>query len=182
MDLTDLVVDDGTVTRAQGRVVAQAGNARFEPVGWFATAQDGPRPAGPGVALIGVDTDTLVRRREHEGAIEGYATLAGIWAENALVVSHQAPPGLLPEHHADRPARPEHAWSQATAESAYDELREHMSDWLAYEIGRIETWDGMVVLTAKVVRVLPDLADWARPLPEGMLALDVWLAPHPHTL
>jgi len=57
-----------------------------------------------------------------------------------------------------------------------------MRAWQAYEIGQHEAWDGPLTVTAKVVRVLPDLVDWARSLPEGMLVLDVWLAPHPHAL
>ena len=57
-----------------------------------------------------------------------------------------------------------------------------MQEWLAYEIGQTQTWDGLLTLTAKVVRILPGLVDWARPLPDGMLTLDVWLAPHPHAL
>jgi hypothetical protein len=57
-----------------------------------------------------------------------------------------------------------------------------MRDWSAYEIGQTESWDGLLTLSVKVVRVLPALVAWAQPLPDGMLALDVWLAPHPHAL
>lgn len=188
MNLSDLVLDDGTVTRAQGRVVAYEGMTWFEPTGWFnhvlypVGGEPPPRPTGYGVPVLGVDTDTLLRRQEKEGGIEGYATLAGIWAEEALVVSHQAAPGLLPEHSADRPPRPPQTWPHAEAEAAYEDLRQSAHDWSAYEIGQTETWDGFLTLSVKVVRVLPGLVDWARPLPDGMVALDVWLAPHPHAL
>ena len=188
MDLSQLVLHDGTMTRAQGRVVAYEGKTWFEPMGWLPHVlyppggEPPPRPSGYGVSVLGVDTDTLLRRREKDGGIEGYATLAGIWAEEALVVSHQAAPGLLPEHHADRPPRPEQTWPHAEAEAAHEDVKQHMRDWLVYELGQTETWDGLLSLSVKVIRVLPELSDWARALPEGMLALDVWLAPHPHAL
>jgi hypothetical protein len=183
VDLSELVLRDGTVTRAQGRVVAHEGKTWFEPTERFGPAIEAPRPSGYGVAVLGVDVDTLTRRVEaDDGTVEGHATLAGIWAEDALVVSHQAAPGLLPEHQQDRPARPDHPWSHDQAEAAYDELNAHMRDWSAYEIGQTESWDGLLTLSVKVVRVLPGLIEWARPLPDGMLALDVWLAPHPHAL
>jgi hypothetical protein len=182
VDLTELVLDDGTVTRADGRVVAYEAKTWFEPMAWSESLLAAPRPSEYAVSVLGVDIDTLGRRREQDGGVEGYATLSGIWAEDALVVSHQAGPGLLPDHHAERPTRPEQAWPRADVEAAYDALRHHMHPWLAYEIGQAERWDGTLLLSAKVVRVLPGLVEWARQLPEGVLALDVWLAPHPHAL
>jgi hypothetical protein len=181
VDLTELVLDDGTMTRAQGRVIVHEGKTWFEPMGWFDHVHGAPHSYG--VPVLGVEMDTLSRRGEEKDAgVEGYATLAGIWAEDALVVSHQAAPGLLPEHHAERPARPEKPWPASDAEAAYDDVKQHMREWLVYEIGQTQTWDGLLTLTAKVVRILPGFVDWARPLPDGMLTLDVWLAPHPHAL
>ena len=90
--------------------------------------------------------------------------------------------GLLPEHHADRPARPDQPWPAVDAEAAYNMVETLWLEWLAYEIGQTQTWDGLLHPDSQGRPYPASLVDWARPLPDGMLTLDVWLAPHPHAL
>ena len=72
VDLTELVLDDGTMTRAQGRVVVHDGKTWFEPMGWFDHVQDAPHSYG--VPVLGVDMDALsLRGEEKDGAVEGCA-------------------------------------------------------------------------------------------------------------
>jgi hypothetical protein len=48
-----------------------------------------PRPTGIGVGSEGVDLDDLSRRRENDGAVEGWAALTGVWNGQHLEVTDQ---------------------------------------------------------------------------------------------
>jgi hypothetical protein len=98
MDFDDLVVRDGDLVTASGRLVRDYKGDWLEPPVWVAAAGvgGGPRtirPAAPGkVRVAGADFDALARRFEDAGIVEGYAKLSGIWSAGQLQVQHQEPP------------------------------------------------------------------------------------------
>ena len=98
VDLAGGVLRDGDTVRASGRVVAADGVTWFEPplpvplVAYAPGREPPPRPAGLGVPAIGVDLARLDRRREKQGAVEGWATLTGTWRQDRLRVAGQGPP------------------------------------------------------------------------------------------
>jgi hypothetical protein len=98
VDVSGLVLRDGDTVRASGRVVAVDGATWFDPplpvpaILYAPGRQPPPRPTGLGVPAVGVDLARLDRRREKQGAVEGWATLAGIWQQERLLVSEQGPP------------------------------------------------------------------------------------------
>lgn len=99
---------DGPLHVASGRIVSVPG----WPVRFCAPAPSTlmlitptPPPAycESGVDVEGVDLDALQGRREAEGAVEGYASLTGVWDGTTLVVTKQSAPNADP----GPPARPD---------------------------------------------------------------------------
>lgn len=106
MDLTGLVMREGVLARASGRVLVIEGTAWFEwPPPRILVLVRPPRPPAKGpyaVRAHGVDLDRLDRAKRHDGGIlEGWATLTGTWRRGELHVSAQAPPAR-PEYRTDR--------------------------------------------------------------------------------
>jgi hypothetical protein len=98
VELSGLVLRDGVVARASGRVLAIDGTVWFErPLPRFATGRfpQPPHPSRYAVRASGVDLDRLDRRTSYEGGVvEGWATLAGTWRQRELHVTAQtAAPG-----------------------------------------------------------------------------------------
>ena len=97
MDFNCLVVHDGDPVTASGRLVRISGpaGAWFEPP-MAVPAVGGPRtvrPASPAaVRVAGADFDALSSRFDDHGAVDGFATLTGIWSAGQLHVEHQGPP------------------------------------------------------------------------------------------
>lgn len=97
MDFNTLVVHDGDPVTASGRLVRISGpaGAWFEPP-MAVPAVGGPRtvrPASPAaVRVAGADFDDLASRFDDHGAVDGFATLTGIWSAGQLHVEHQGPP------------------------------------------------------------------------------------------
>jgi hypothetical protein len=97
MRLDSLVLTAGARTSADGRVVAIGGKVTFEPplpvalAAWFPGHEPAPRASHLGVAVEGVDTAALARRREKDGAVEGWAHLSGVWLGDRLQVEAQEP-------------------------------------------------------------------------------------------
>lgn len=130
MDVSGLVLHDGDTVRASGRVVADDGGTWFEPplpvpaILYAPGRQPPPRPRGLGVPAIGVDLARLDRRWEKQGAVEGYATLAGTWQQERLLVAEQGPPiGSVSEGPGwRRPPCPEPAggWPQGDVDENVD--------------------------------------------------------------
>ena len=56
-------------------------------------------------------------------------------------------------------------------------LRDHHEEWNLYQWGPVNTQDGQTCMTAKLTRVLRQIAVWAASLPDGILSLDPWLMP-----
>ena len=102
MDLTPLLLTAGRTAEATGRVVAFAGRTWFEPplpVTLLMThPQPPPRPSGLGVLAEGVDLTALHNTRSGDGAVEGWASLTGVWSGEALQVTAQAAPRPPTQH------------------------------------------------------------------------------------
>lgn len=96
MDLTGLVLRDGVVARASGRVLVVGDTAWFEdplPVQLLAFPQLEASEPGPlAIRVHGVDPDRLDRRvRYADGGIEGWATLTGVVRQREMHVRDQEP-------------------------------------------------------------------------------------------
>jgi hypothetical protein len=96
---TSPVVTDGTRVATTGRVVQVPGRAvRFcapvptADVGWLPGHQPAPQHCDVGVDVEGVDLAALHDRRERDGAVEGWARLAGSYRDGTLTVEDQRPP------------------------------------------------------------------------------------------
>jgi hypothetical protein len=96
MDLDGLVVRDGDLVTASGRLVRNQAGDWFEPPAGVAAVGGGPRmirPVSPvAVRVAGADFDELAGRFDDEGAVEGSATLTGIWSADQLQAQRQASP------------------------------------------------------------------------------------------
>ncbi len=92
MDWDTLVVRDGDRATASGRLVRDQAGDWFEPLLPVAAAAvgGGPRRVRPvsrlAVRVAGADFDELAGRFEDDGAVEGFATLTGIWSAGQLRV------------------------------------------------------------------------------------------------
>lgn len=96
VDLTGLVMREGVVARASGRVLVTDGTAWFEPP--LAQALPAIFPPPPpsksryAVRVHGVDLGRLDRAKQHDGGIlEGWTTLTGVWRQRELHVHAQTP-------------------------------------------------------------------------------------------
>lgn len=89
MDIAELVLRDGDLVRATGRVVVDGDEVWFEPPlpMLLVYSSDPPawRPSGLGVRTVGVDLEALD---------EGWASLSGVWQDDRLVVREQSSPDL----------------------------------------------------------------------------------------
>jgi hypothetical protein len=68
-------------------------------------------------------------------------------------------------------------WTKAQVRDAAAQLRTNMDRWHIYITGETVTEDGQTRVQADTVRVLPEMIDWARPLPDGLVKITPWLAP-----
>lgn len=89
---------DGDAVETAGRVVAVAGEVRFEPrlprhLPYYPPgAAPAPTISGLGVFARGVDLSSLQDRFDKDGALEGFATLHGWWDAGVVQVTEQGPP------------------------------------------------------------------------------------------
>jgi hypothetical protein len=68
-------------------------------------------------------------------------------------------------------------WTKAQLDGFRDYLRERSEQWPLLQHGPRHTEDGQARFAIRLVRVLPEIATWADSLPDGIVALDPWLAP-----
>jgi hypothetical protein len=68
-------------------------------------------------------------------------------------------------------------WTKDQLEAIRGDLEENSDRWSLREMGPRHLEDGQVRLRASLTRILPEIAEWAAPLPEGILDLDPWLRP-----
>lgn len=96
MDFDALVLRDGDRVTATGRVVRNETGDWFQPRLPVRLPGGVPRRVKPvwhgAVRVTGADVDQLGDRFERDGAVEGFATLTGIWSAEQLQVDHQARP------------------------------------------------------------------------------------------
>ncbi|WP_326999840.1 hypothetical protein OHA72_32485 [Dactylosporangium sp. NBC_01737] len=95
-DPAALVVDDGDVVEASGRVIAAPGKpARFcapAPVPAIGRVDDAPPQCATGVDVTGVDAAKLADATVVKGVTVGQARLRGTWKAGVLHVTTQGPP------------------------------------------------------------------------------------------
>jgi hypothetical protein len=69
-------------------------------------------------------------------------------------------------------------WTKAELEAVRAHLHAHQEDWNLYAWGGYSsTEDGQAKITARLTRILPEVAAWADSLPAGILDLEPWLLP-----
>jgi hypothetical protein len=68
-------------------------------------------------------------------------------------------------------------WTKAQVHDTAAHLRTNMDRWQIYVTGESVTEDGQTLVQADSVRVVPEMIDWARPLPDGLVRIAPWLAP-----
>lgn len=264
MDLDGLVLRDGDRVTVSGRLIRADQGDWLQPPS-FGTdpgmpvtdpSRSRPRIRSPrrgAVRIVGADFDALANRLEHNGAIEGSATVTGVWSGEQLRINRQNPPRprsawvlpwitppcppppggwpdvirrgdilldydlgdlqetgaavavtlFRPSDHqavlvvaASDPAavearlRPQlgdllcvvpSRWTKAELDLVRSYLHGKFEQWNLYQLGPQNTADGQTCIAARLVRVLPEIAAWADSLPDGIVALDPWLAPDPPT-
>jgi hypothetical protein len=98
----------------------------------------------------------------------------------ALVVATSQPDAaeaLLRPIYGDALCIVESRWSPDQVEDVRQTLHEHWAQWGIYELGDQAGEDAQVTVSAKIVRVLPDLAEWSLTLPYGIFDVTPWLGP-----
>ena len=264
MDFGALVLRDGDRVTASGRLIRTDQGDWLQPSTFgvdqgmsVADLGRGERRIAPprrgAVRLVGADFDALANRLEQGGAVDGFATVTGVWSGEQLRVSLQTPPeprsawvlpwttppcpppsGGWPQvtrrgdimldydlgdlldtgaavtvthfRPADNQAvlvvaasdqaavearlRPQlgdllcvvpSRWTKAQLEEVRSYLHQRFEQWNLHQLGPQVTADGQTRITARLVRVLPEVAAWADSLPDGIVALDPWLAPQQPT-
>lgn len=251
-----LVLRDGDRVTATGLLVRNDQGDWLQPHLPMALAGRAERRVGSvwrgAVRITGADFATLANRFEQHGAVEGSATVSGVWTGGQLRVNQQTPPSRPARVHpwvippcppppggwppatpwGDMPLkydlgdlqrtgaavavtlfrpgeggpvlvvaasdeaavearlRPQlgvllcvvpSRWTKAQLDEIRDYLCERHEQWQLFEWGTHHTGDGQARMTARLARVLPEIAAWADSLPDGIVALDPWLAPQQPT-
>ena len=68
-------------------------------------------------------------------------------------------------------------WTQDQLDAVRGHLHQRWRHWNLYELGPQHAEDGQAHITARLVRVLPEIAVWAASLHAGIVALEPWLTP-----
>lgn len=68
-------------------------------------------------------------------------------------------------------------WTKDQLDDVRDYLHQRWQSWDLYQLGPQHAEDGQAHIAARLVRVLPEIADWAACLPSGIVALEPWLTP-----
>jgi hypothetical protein len=181
MDFASLIIREGDRVTASGRLVRNETGDWFEPpvpvTANFSLSRR-VRRAWPGSVRI-VDADfgaELTGRFERDGAVEGSATLTGTWAADRLQVERQDL--YVPRHRKIpnwTPCVIPSKWTKAELEAVGAHLLAHHDDWNLWAWGDTSTEDGQARITARLTRMLPEIATWAASLPAGILGLEPWL-------
>jgi hypothetical protein len=67
-------------------------------------------------------------------------------------------------------------WTQDQLDAVRDHLHQRWRHWNLYELGPQHA-EGQAHITARLVRVLPEIAVWAASLHAGIVPLEPWLTP-----
>lgn len=68
-------------------------------------------------------------------------------------------------------------WTKDQLDDVRDYLHQRWQLWNIYQLGPQHAEDGQAHITARLVRVLPEIAAWAAELPSDIVALEPWLTP-----
>jgi hypothetical protein len=68
-------------------------------------------------------------------------------------------------------------WTTDQLDGVRDHLDQRWQSWDLYQLGPQHAEDGQPHTAARLVRVSPQIADWAASLPAGIVALEPWLTP-----
>jgi hypothetical protein len=68
-------------------------------------------------------------------------------------------------------------WTRRELQDVRDHLSRRWDEWNLLAAGEINDSQGQPRVTARPARMLPEIAAWAAPLPEGLLLLRPWLVP-----
>ena len=101
MDIDALVVREGDRVVATGRLVHTEAGDWFEPwhyVGWPETPRRVKPARRQAVRVIGANFDDLSNRFESDRAVEGFATVTGVWSGDQLRAIRQTIPESAPPH------------------------------------------------------------------------------------
>jgi len=66
-------------------------------------------------------------------------------------------------------------WTKDQLDAVRDHLEQRWQSWDLYQLGPRHGEDGQAHIAARLVRVLPEIADWAASLPPGIVVLEPWL-------
>lgn len=136
-------------------------------------AQGGERPAAQ---YAGLDYD-LGDLRETGAAV--MTTLFRPGEDQAVLVVAAADPEAVEAH-----LRPQlgqrlcvipSTWTKAELEAVHAHLHAHHDDWNLWAWSDTSAEDGQALITARLTRILPEIATWAASLPPGILGLEPWL-------
>jgi len=257
MDFDALVLRDGDRVTATGLLIRNDQGDWLQPHMFVAAPGGGERRVGSvwrgAVRITGADFAALANRVEQDGAVQGSATVTGVWSGDQLRVDQQTPPppraawlhpwvispcppppggwppvtpwgemvlkydlgdlrdtgaavavtlfrpsedrAVLVVAASDQAAvearlRPQlgvllcvvpSRWTRAQLDEIRDYLWERHEQWQLFGWGPHHTDDGQARMTARLARVLPEIAAWANSLPDGIVALNPWLAPQQPT-
>jgi hypothetical protein len=161
MDFAALIIGEGDRVTASGRVVRNETGDWFEPPvpvalpgGLFGSV----RPAWRGsVRIAGADFGAeLTYRFERDGAVEGYATVTGVWAADRLRVERQdlyAPPHpkipswTVPPCPPPQGGWPHQTWVYGIQEVQTGEYPAAQYVGLDYDLGDLQETGAAVVVT-----------------------------------
>ncbi len=68
-------------------------------------------------------------------------------------------------------------WTKDQLDDVRNQLHQRWQQWNLYQLGPQHSEDGQAHITARLVRVLPEIATWAAALPSGLVALEPCLTP-----
>jgi hypothetical protein len=152
MDVEAFVVREGDDITASGRLVQNSDGDWFEP------ALPRTLPAGVerrvatpwrgAVRIAGASFDDLINRFEHDGAVEGFAKVIGVWSHEQLRALRQTAPEDAPHTYPrwDTPPCPPPAggWPHLSTEPATWGRGEHNLD---YDLGDLMDTGAAVAVT-----------------------------------
>lgn len=97
----DAVPLDGDTVNGSGRLVQEpggpvlfCGNELRNNVGYAPGREPAPAACRDGIALEGADLAAVSERFEKAGAVDGYASVTGIWRAGTVLVREQGPPAV----------------------------------------------------------------------------------------
>ena len=95
MTVRSLLFGPGDAIRGHGRLVRTSAGDWFDPplvvplIGYAPGQEPAPTPSPYAVRAVGADVDDVLGRFERDGAVEGFATVHGVWLGDGIEVHRQ---------------------------------------------------------------------------------------------